>query len=96
MLALIPGVEVEGSGRCSGHGGAWGVMKDNFETAMAIGKPVARAVAKANKRHIASECQLAASHIVQGIERLGEGDAEPRSEERRVGKECRSRWSPYH
>src|SRR5258708_38361308 len=22
--------------------------------------------------------------------------AEPRSEERRVGKECRSRWSPYH
>ena len=25
------------------------------------------------------------------------GGAEPcRSEERRVGKECRSRWSPYH
>src|SRR3712207_2429204 len=24
------------------------------------------------------------------------GDAEGRSEERRVGKECRSRWSPYH
>ena len=22
--------------------------------------------------------------------------AETRSEERRVGKECRSRWSPYH
>ena len=22
--------------------------------------------------------------------------AHPRSEERRVGKECRSRWSPYH
>ena len=21
---------------------------------------------------------------------------QPRSEERRVGKECRSRWSPYH
>ena len=25
------------------------------------------------------------------IEKIG-----PRSEERRVGKECRSRWSPYH
>ena len=25
----------------------------------------------------------------------GYGDS-PRSEERRVGKECRSRWSPYH
>ena len=24
------------------------------------------------------------------------GDATTRSEERRVGKECRSRWSPYH
>ena len=24
------------------------------------------------------------------------GRASPRSEERRVGKECRSRWSPYH
>ena len=23
-------------------------------------------------------------------------DAAERSEERRVGKECRSRWSPYH
>ena len=23
-------------------------------------------------------------------------DEGPRSEERRVGKECRSRWSPYH
>ena len=27
--------------------------------------------------------------------RLGEALVE-RSEERRVGKECRSRWSPYH
>ena len=24
------------------------------------------------------------------------GDIRSRSEERRVGKECRSRWSPYH
>ena len=26
----------------------------------------------------------------------GFGSSEYRSEERRVGKECRSRWSPYH
>ena len=25
-----------------------------------------------------------------------DGSQLPRSEERRVGKECRSRWSPYH
>ena len=26
----------------------------------------------------------------------GKADHRARSEERRVGKECRSRWSPYH
>src|SRR5690349_22041506 len=34
------------------------------------------------------------------LKRFGQSSAEPasspRSEERRVGKECRSRWSPYH
>ena len=29
-------------------------------------------------------------------EALTAGASTPRSEERRVGKECRSRWSPYH
>ena len=29
-------------------------------------------------------------------ERDGEMQSATRSEERRVGKECRSRWSPYH
>ena len=28
--------------------------------------------------------------------RFGKSMAANRSEERRVGKECRSRWSPYH
>src|SRR5690554_5033573 len=27
---------------------------------------------------------------------IGDPDLRLRSEERRVGKECRSRWSPYH
>src|SRR2546426_7907897 len=31
----------------------------------------------------------------RGVENLS-GVAAIRSEERRVGKECRSRWSPYH
>ena len=29
-------------------------------------------------------------------EQTGEDQQVLRSEERRVGKECRSRWSPYH
>ena len=31
-----------------------------------------------------------------GLEVAALGGAPDRSEERRVGKECRSRWSPYH
>src|SRR2546430_17037555 len=30
------------------------------------------------------------------IKIAGSADLKMRSEERRVGKECRSRWSPYH
>ena len=30
------------------------------------------------------------------VEDLAEKQDDIRSEERRVGKECRSRWSPYH
>ena len=36
---------------------------------------------------------------VKNVEALGlkkVGQTRSRSEERRVGKECRSRWSPYH
>src|SRR2546430_16268772 len=39
-----------------------------------------------------------AEHALRGVladaERLGDAGAQARSEERRVGKECRSRWSP--
>ena len=39
-------------------------------------------------------------HLVIREGRMGEPEMEElmrtRSEERRVGKECRSRWSPYH
>ena len=37
--------------------------------------------------------------FLQGLTRsetLAEELTQERSEERRVGKECRSRWSPYH
>ena len=32
---------------------------------------------------------------VEVLDEFGSG-GQGRSEERRVGKECRSRWSPYH
>src|SRR2546430_11372833 len=33
---------------------------------------------------------------VHGLEPVEQRPRNARSEERRVGKECRSRWSPYH
>ncbi|MGE3966631.1 MAG: heterodisulfide reductase-related iron-sulfur binding cluster [Dongiaceae bacterium] len=71
MLKLIPEADLAVIERCSGHGGSWGVMKGNFETALKVGKPVARSAANSGKRSLASECPLAAVHILQGVERLG-------------------------
>ena len=41
------------------------------------------------------EVILSRSHRFSRWEEINKTD-ERRSEERRVGKECRSRWSPYH
>jgi glycerol-3-phosphate dehydrogenase subunit C len=73
MMRLLPDADVAVIERCSGHGGSWGVMKDNFETALKVGKPVARQAVRNAKHYMASECPLAGLHIAQGIEKL-EGD----------------------
>src|SRR5256886_10340957 len=43
-----------------------------------------------------SEPQRSAAAAKAGADSLTASRPDPRSEERRVGKECRSRWSPYH
>ena len=80
MLRLIPDLELDVQERCSGHGGAWGIKKDNFEVALKVGRPVARKVASAGRRHLASECPLAGTHIVQGIEKQSDGEAPAHSQ----------------
>ena len=71
MLRLIPDTEVVVVDRCSGHGGSWGIMKSNFETALRVGQPVANKAAGANHSNVVSECPLAREHIVQGMNQLG-------------------------
>jgi glycerol-3-phosphate dehydrogenase subunit C len=71
MLKLLPGADVQVIERCSGHGGTWGFRKPNFETALKVGRPVARQVAESAKAFVTSECPLAGVHIAQGVERLG-------------------------
>ncbi|MDE1901838.1 MAG: glycerol-3-phosphate dehydrogenase [Alphaproteobacteria bacterium] len=86
MLKLLPqSDDITVIERCSGHGGSWGIKKDNFDVALKVGKPVARKAAEVLKAaedkqqpgFIASECPLAAAHIAQGVERLG--DAPPKT-----------------
>ena len=69
MLRLLPDTEVDVIERCSGHGGSWGMMKDNFETAIKVGRPVARQALSGGRPNVVSECPLAAIHILQGMER---------------------------
>ena len=74
MLRLIPDSDIAVIERCSGHGGSWGVMQENFEVALKIGRPVARTALEQAKTHIASECPLAGMHIAQGMQKLaGDG-----------------------
>lgn len=70
MLRLLPETKVQAIERCSGHGGSWGIMKENFEVGMKVGKPVMRQAIKAEAAHITSECPLAGDHIIQGMGRM--------------------------
>jgi glycerol-3-phosphate dehydrogenase subunit C len=70
MLKLIPDADLAVIERCSGHGGSWGIFKGNFQTALKVGRPVARQAISSGKAFVASECPLAGEHIVQGMERL--------------------------
>ena len=72
MLRLIPGAKPVLAERCSGHGGKWGVLKGNFDRAIKVGKPTARAIAKAKPDLVVSECPLAGPHLRQVIEANGD------------------------
>ena len=65
MLKLIPEAKPQVVERCSGHGGKWGIFKENFETAIKIGKPAARAIEKLKPDYVVSECPLAGPHLKQ-------------------------------
>lgn len=54
-----------------------GVLKANFDTALKVGAPVARQAVRNDKMFVASECPLAAAHILQGMERTGDGAKAP-------------------
>ena len=77
LLRLLPETEVGVIERCSGHGGSWGFKQGHFETALKVGRPVARQAKESGKGVVTSECPLAGVHIAQGMEKLGGEAAAP-------------------
>ena len=65
------------------------------QVAMLLFVPRAARSVAAVRHHVRDLiCQRELQHVADDVELLTSELA--RSEERRVGKECRSRWSPYH
>jgi glycerol-3-phosphate dehydrogenase subunit C len=52
-------------------------MKGNFDTAIKVGRPVARQALREPQRYVASECPLAAMHVLQGMELQAKGETLP-------------------
>ncbi len=70
MLKLIPQAKPVLVERCSGHGGKWGIFKQNYDTAIKVGTPTARNIAKAKPDYVVSECPLAGPHLIQVLESI--------------------------
>ena len=79
LLKLIPNTDLTVIERCSGHGGTWGVKNDHHETALKVGKPVARKALDVHNAFVSSTCPLACDHIIDGIDQLQSGAAPARS-----------------
>ena len=78
-LREVPGTEVVVIERCSGHAGTWGVKEEFHDIALKIGRPVVRQIAELQPDYFTSDCQLAAHHLEEGLERAdGKGAAQLR------------------
>ena len=63
---------------------------------MTMSDPIADMLTRVRNANMVrhEKLELPASNIKKEIAEILKNEG--RSEERRVGKECRSRWSPYH
>ncbi|HEY1612145.1 MAG TPA: heterodisulfide reductase-related iron-sulfur binding cluster [Rhizomicrobium sp.] len=77
MLRLIPDTPIDVIERCSGHGGTFGVVEKTHDVASKVGKPVFRAAIRQARGHVASDCPLAAAHILDGARELAMAEGTP-------------------
>ena len=88
----------------SGSGSVYGVtMRDSsletleeYYLVEANAEELGISLTDEDESKIADTVQAPAHPVVRPERSPRQCDESPRSEERRVGKECRSRWSPYH
>ena len=85
----------------NGRPGALGTVQLKSETVRRVSPNKVMSVLKYASaldaaKESATNIDLAGSGINQYARKITVGGMAERSEERRVGKECRSRWSPYH
>src|SRR3712207_9489403 len=81
-----------GCGSQGGSAGSGGGQAGGQQQAQQAPQPVAQVENLTGK----STAVTLAQEFVDGLESLKLTPGPVRSEERRVGKECRSRWLPYH
>jgi glycerol-3-phosphate dehydrogenase subunit C len=67
LIGQSVAVELNTVERCSGHAGTYGVKTKTHRTAMKIGTPVFKAMARGEPDFISSDCALAGHHIAQGL-----------------------------
>ena len=79
MLRMVPETRVAVIERCSGHGGIWGARTENFDIAVKVGRPAAQAALKNDTSFVASECPLAADHLMQVMELSATRSPSPRA-----------------
>jgi glycerol-3-phosphate dehydrogenase subunit C len=68
-LEGVPDTQVLTIERCSGHAGTWGVKAEFHDMALKLGRPVVGQIADFAPDYFASDCQLAAHHLEEGLER---------------------------
>ncbi|MFT5675826.1 MAG: glycerol-3-phosphate dehydrogenase subunit C [Paraglaciecola sp.] len=64
ILSLIPDTNIHTQERCSGHNGTYAVKVETRDKSLKIAKPVVRKVEKLKPDYHASDCPMAAIHIV--------------------------------
>lgn len=68
ILSLIPDTNIHTQERCSGHDGTYAVKLETRDKSLKIAKPVVRKVEKLKPDYHASDCPMAATHIVNLVE----------------------------